>query len=114
MKKQILFLLVLVMILPGCAAVMSDFKGENPGKEAYQDGYREGVRENLKMFKENFVDNEVPYYYWQSPIVQKVLIPAQITNGLFIPAHFEYVVIEPGAWENYYPYPIAGGGRSFQ
>lgn len=114
MKKRLLFLMIPLLSFSGCTAVMSDFTGENPKKEAYQEGYREGVRENLKMFKENFVDNEVPYYYWQSPIVQKVLIPAQISNGLFIPAHFEYVVIQPGEWRKYYPYPITGGGRSQQ
>lgn len=78
-------------------------------KRAYEKGYKAGVREQLKKFKTNFVDNQVPYYYWQSPIVQQVKIPAQVVNGLFIPSHYEYVIIKPGDWQKEYGYPIAKG-----
>lgn len=78
-------------------------------KKAYEKGYKAGVREQLKKFKENFVDNQVPYYYWQTPIVQKVKVPGQIVNGLFIPSHYEYVIIIPGKWQKEYGYPIAKG-----
>ena len=95
-------------------AIVSFFKnvfsaGNLKEKKAYEEGYRAGVREQLKKFKENFVDNQVPYYYWQSPVTQKVKVPAQIVNGLFIPAHYEYVIIQPGKWQQEYAYPIAKG-----
>ncbi|MCL5674247.1 MAG: hypothetical protein M1501_00660 [Candidatus Omnitrophica bacterium] len=83
--------------------------GKEKEKKAYKEGYKAGVKEQLKKFRENFVDNQVPYYYWQSPIVQKVKIPAQLVNGFFIPSHYEYVIIQPGKWQKEYAYPIAKG-----
>jgi hypothetical protein len=60
----------------------------------------------MQEFASNFYGNDFPYFYWQSPIVQNVQIPAHIENGVFIPEHNEPVVIDPGEWRNKPGYPI--------
>jgi hypothetical protein len=89
----------LVLLLTGC----STFGGKSKTFEA---GYREGSRENIQEFASNFYGNDFPYFYWQSPIVQNVQIPAHIENGVFIPEHNEPVVIDPAQWRKNEGYPI--------
>ena len=54
-----------------------------------------------------FQGGDFPYYHWASPIVQDVLVPAHIANGVFIPEHKEPVIIKPGEWAQSPAYPIA-------
>jgi len=75
-------------------------------EDAYRKGYREGVRENIQKFSSEFLGNNFPYYYWEAPLVQKVYIPARIVGGSFQPAHWEYVIIMPGQWEEKFGWPI--------
>lgn len=35
---------------------------------------------------------------WKKPIVQLVKVPAMIRNGVYIPEHYEYVIIRPGEY----------------
>ena len=60
----------------------------------------------MQDFAQTFYGNDFPYFYWESPIVQNVKIPAHIENGVFIPEHNEPVVIEPAEWRNKPSYPI--------
>jgi len=88
-----------ILFLAGC----STFGGK---AKTFETGYREGVKENIQEFASNFYGNDFPYFYWQSPIVQNVRIPAHIENGVFIPEHNELVVINPGEWRKSSGYPI--------
>jgi hypothetical protein len=88
-----------ILFLAGC----STFCGK---AKTFETGYREGVKENIQEFASNFYGNDFPYFYWQSPIVQNVQIPAHIENGMFIPEHNEPVVIDPAKWRTNEGYPI--------
>ena len=93
------FVASLVLLLTGC----STFAGKD---RAFEEGYRTGARENIQEFASSFYGNDFPYFYWQSPIVQNVKIPAHIANGVFIPEHNEPVVISPADWRSHQGYPI--------
>lgn len=88
-----------VMLLAGC----STFGKKD---DAFEAGYRLGVKENMQDFTQSFYGNDFPYFYWVSPVVQNVRIPAHIANGVFIPEHIEPVVIEPAKWRKEFSYPI--------
>ena len=89
-----------VLVLSGCSTF---------GRKdlTFESGYRMGVRENMQDFTQSFYGNDFPYFYWESPVVQTVKIPAHIENGLFIPEHNEPVVIDPGQWRKSASYPIS-------
>lgn len=88
-----------VVLLAGC----STFERKN---KTLEEGYRLGVKENVEDFAQSFYGNDFPYFYWQSPIVQNVRIPAHIENGVFVPEHNEPVIIEPAQWRKEFTYPI--------
>jgi len=93
------FLIVMfILSLTGCLSLRKD--------KAFETGYRRGVKENVENFAERFYGNDFPYFYWQSPMVQNVMIPAHIENGVLIPEHNEPVVIEPAQWRKEFGYPI--------
>lgn len=75
MRKIIIF--VLVLILSGC------------------------VSSNLQKNSLDNADNEltkgdIQNLTWKKPIVQLVKVPATIRNGVYMPEHYEYVIIRPG------------------
>jgi len=88
-----------VLLLAGC----STFGSKDKILEA---GYRMGVKENIQDFAQSFYGNDFPYFYWVSPVVQNVQIPAHIENGVFIPEHNEPVVVTPAEWRKNPSYPI--------
>ncbi|QAT16682.1 hypothetical protein BU251_02515 [Candidatus Velamenicoccus archaeovorus] len=98
------FILLFLLSLAGCCSLASKVKKESD----YEQGYRVGVKENIHDFAQSFYGNEFPYFYWQSPIVQNVVMPAHIENGIFIPEHNELVMIEPGQWRKRFGYSIRG------
>ncbi|MFA5176885.1 MAG: hypothetical protein WC440_01890 [Candidatus Omnitrophota bacterium] len=89
-----------VLLLAGCSTFG---KKDN----VFEIGYRLGAKENIQDFAGNFYGNDFPYFYWSSPIVQNVQIPAHIENGMFIPEHNEPVVIESAEWRKKLTYPIS-------
>jgi hypothetical protein len=88
-----------VMLLSGCSTF-------NWKEKTFEEGFRLGVRENVEDFAQEFYDNDFLYFYWISPVVQNVQIPAHIENGVFVPEHIEPVVIEPAKWRKEFSYPI--------
>lgn len=89
----------LMVLLSGCSTLRVD-------TSRFEEGFRLGAKENIQEFAGSFYGNDFPYFYWQSPIVQQVRIPAHIENGLFVPEHFEPVLIQPGEWRKEFGYPI--------
>ncbi len=94
-----LLIIIFVLSSAGCFTL-------NREDKAFEAGYRTGVKANVENFAERFYGNDFPYFYWQSPIVQNVAIPAHIENGVFVPEHIEPVVIEPAKWRKEFGYPI--------
>ncbi len=93
------FVICFVLLLAGCSTFCKKDK-------TFEEGYRQGVKEDVADFTQAFYGNDFPYFYWSSPIIQNVRIPAQIENGLFVPEHNEPVVITPAEWRNRLTYPI--------
>lgn len=93
----------LVISLAGCSTL-------GKSNKSLEEGYRAGVKQEMAKFTGNFYGNDFPYFYWESPIVQNVRIPAHIENGLFVPEHNEPVVIEPGDWRKSMAYPLHSPG----
>ena len=101
-----LFLLgLLAVLISGCATM--GWRPSMVNRDSVAMGYRLGVQENINKFAENFIGNDFPYYYWQAPLVQRVLMPARVRGGVFIPAHYEYVILDPGEWRENFGYPIS-------
>ena len=96
-----------VFTLCGCSGLTSNTKIDKD----FETGYRRGVKENIHDFAQNFYGNDFPYFNWVSPVIQNVYIPAHIENGLFISAHFEPVMIEPGQWRNKLAYPVLSSDK---
>ena len=88
-----------ILLLAGCSTLGKKDK-------VFEAGYRVGVKENIEDFAKSFYGNDFPYFYWSSPVIQNVRIPAQIENGLFVPEHNEPVVITPAQWRKKLTYPI--------
>ena len=63
-----------ILLLAGCSTFGKKDK-------AFEAGYRTGVKENMQDFAESFYGNDFPYFYWQSPIVQNVRIPATLKTA---------------------------------
>lgn len=105
MKRAIMLLFLIPIISSGCTTFQSNRAMVSQDSVAL--GYRLGVQENINKFAENFIGNDFPYYYWQAPLVQKVYIPAHTRGGVMIPAHYEYVIIDPAEWRETFGYPIS-------
>jgi hypothetical protein len=79
-------------------------------KDIYAQGYRDAVKSQMNEIVAGLQGGEFPYYYWHKPIVQYVQVPAQVHNGVMIPAHEELVLIKPGEWKQQMAYPITTQG----
>ena len=105
MKHKLILLGLLVLFLSGCTTTRP--RTDMLSQDSYALGYRQGVQENINKFAENFIGNDFPYYYWQAPLIQRVYMPARVQGGCFIPAHYEYVILDPAEWRETYGYPIS-------
>jgi hypothetical protein len=75
--------------------------------EALQAAYRAGLQTALRGYQEQMFDNDFPYTNWSPPLVQRLWMPARITNGVFIPGHMEDVIVTPGAWKREFSAPLS-------
>jgi hypothetical protein len=76
------------------AAPTPETRAESEGELA--DAYRRGVREALRHLAAG-LDGD-PRWTWVAPLAQEVWVPPQIRQGVYIPGHREWVLIEPGQW----------------
>ena len=97
--KNVVFVL-LSLLAVGCATPSLE------QKKVYAQGYQRGVKEQMQTIASQFQGGNFPFYHWSAPIVQEVDIPAHISNGVFLPAHKELVIIKPGEWAQSPAYPI--------
>jgi len=74
--------------------------------ELRAEAFQAGVRAALKSYATQYLDNDFPYYNWHAPLVQQTWIPPQISGGVLIPGHLEYVTIKPGAYKREFAAPL--------
>lgn len=99
--------LVLVLLASaGCAGQENLTRRE---RGTYLQGYRAGVSAQLGSVVEGLNGNDFPYLdgSWSAPLVQEVVIPAHIADGVFYPRHAEPVIITPGEWKKNGAFPLA-------
>lgn len=101
----LLLCLCLCVLLSGCAARAPQPTATE--SEALQAAYRAGLQTALRGYQEQMLDNDFPYTNWSPPLVQRLWMPARITNGVFIPGHMEEVIIKPGAWKREFSAPLS-------
>src|SRR5262245_34240756 len=70
------------------------------------EAFQAGVRATLESYATQYLDNDFPYYDWHAPLVQQPWIPSQISGGVLIPGHLEYVTITPGAYKRAFAAPL--------
>lgn len=103
-KKFILFLIV--VLTSGCA-------GNSSRQSEQSQSYRKDVREHMNKALEELEKGQLPRYHWQNPLVQKVNVPGHVSNGIFVPAHEELVIIKPGEWVEVPARPIESQEESY-
>ena len=69
--------------------------------------FQAGVRAALESYATQYLDNDFPYYNWHAPLVQQTWIPPQISGGVLIPGHLEYLTIKPGAYKREFAAPLS-------
>lgn len=97
--------LCLCVTLSGCAARVP--QPTSTDSETVQAAYHAGLQTALRGYQEQMLDNDFPYTNWSPPLVQRLWMPARITNGVFIPGHMEDVIITPGAWKREFSAPLS-------
>jgi hypothetical protein len=70
------------------------------------EAFQAGVRATLESYATQYLDNDFPYYDWHAPLVQQTWIPPQISGGVLIPGHLDYVTITPGAYRREFAAPL--------
>ena len=95
----------MVVMLSACTARSPQTTSSET--EALQAAYRAGLQTALRGYQEQMLDHDFPYTNWSPPLVQRVWMPARITNGVFIPGHMEDVIITPGAWKREFSAPLS-------
>ena len=87
--------LTVPMIASGCASLEAPHH-RHPDARAITPAYEEGVRDGaarLASEREAGLGTRGP-----APLVQEVWMPARVVEGVLIPAHREWVVIDPPGW----------------
>jgi len=93
MRVYRLMMFVLHMLfLSSCSAAFGQHR------HGYEEGFRQGAKDHVQAVGDQFQGVKFPFYHWQAPIVQEVLTPAHISNGVMIPEHHQLVIIQPGEW----------------
>ncbi len=100
-----LMLISMVAMLSACTARSP--QPTSAETEALQAAYRAGLQTALRGYQEQMLDHDFPYTNWNPPLVQRLWMPARITNGVFIPGHMEDVIITPGAWKREFSAPLS-------
>lgn len=103
-------LAVVVLASAGCAGQKNFSRSE---RGTYLQGYRAGVSTQLGAAVEGLNGNDFPYLdgSWSAPLVQDVIIPAHIADGVFYPRHAETVIITPGEWKKSGAFPLSGSAE---
>jgi hypothetical protein len=69
------------------------------------ESYRQGIRDTLEQFRKNggvpvvSSPTQPENIYYVGPVMQEVWVPAQVVNGMVVPAHRQWVLVRPGQWQ---------------
>jgi hypothetical protein len=105
--------LVSVVATSGCAALTGSRSSGHPEPlpetrpdldAPMADAYRRGVREAVHQMIDGLGHD--PRWTWVAPVVQEVWLPPQIVNGVYVPGHREWVLIQPGQWRVQFGLPL--------
>ena len=85
---------------------------------AEAESYRQGVRDALDKLQKNGglagLPKQPETLSYVAPVMDEVWIPAQVVGGMVIPAHRQWVLMRPGAWQvPSAPGSLAGMQRTF-
>jgi len=100
-------LMFISMVALLCACSARSPQTTSTETDALQAAYRAGLQTALRGYQEQMLDHDFPYTNWNPPLVQRLWMPARITNGVFIPGHMEDVIITPGAWKREFSAPLS-------
>ncbi|MBE0427210.1 MAG: hypothetical protein IBX72_11285 [Nitrospirae bacterium] len=89
--KQIIFLTFIAIFFFGCAPL---WKSE-PRWEMEEKAIN---RSTMSMVESEIAKGEFKSRLYTKPVVQKVKVTAMIRGGVYIPEHWEYVIIQPGEY----------------
>ena len=103
--KNILIIVLLTITLVGCKTTNNHATLRKPNP--YEQGFRDGAKHNIEGIVEQLNGNDFPFAgTWSEPIVQDVVIPAHIKDGVFYPESKQTVLIVPGEWKKQQAFPI--------
>lgn len=81
-------------VLGGAAGYLLHENADAKQSAAYEKGKSEGISRAAKARSDGQPPNLIP------PKVEVRFVDDQIKGNIFIPAHFEYVILEPARWSN--------------
>ncbi len=93
-----------VVAMTGCALLPAPPETRPEADAAIADAYRRGVREALQQMVDGLGHD--PRWTWVAPVVQELWLPPHIVNGVYVPGHREWVLIQPGQWRVQFGLPL--------
>src|SRR5262249_853951 len=97
---------VVAITLAGCMPATRAPVAPPTAVDVRTEGFQAGVRATLESYATQYLDNDFPYYDWHAPLGQQTWIPSQISGGVLIPGHLDYVTITPGAYKRAFAAPL--------
>lgn len=106
MKYTVHIIWFSMALLAGCASGARPPTAAVPDpNQAAQEAYRQGVDDAVHKFRAMLQERNVPAGIlpyapiFRPPRIERVWVPATVEDGVFIPAHWEWVTIQDGYWE---------------
>ena len=106
-RRHCLYVLLVLGILAACTPTAHIPVASPTEAEVQTAAFQAGVRAALESYATQYLDNDFPYYNWHAPLVQQTWIPPQISGGVLIPGHLEYLTITPGAYKREFAAPLS-------
>lgn len=102
-----LYVLLVLGLLAACTPTTHIPVASPTEADVQTAAFQAGVRAALESYATQYLDNDFPYYNWHAPLVQQTWIPPQISGGVLIPGHLEYMTITPGAYKREFAAPLS-------
>ena len=103
-RRRVAALALGVVATTGCAVWPPPPEARPELDAAIADAYRRGVHEAVTQMIHGLGHD--PRWTWVAPVVQEVWLPPHIVNGVYVPGHREWVLIQPGQWRVQFGLPL--------
>ncbi len=103
-RRRVTALALGAVTTTGCAVLPPPPETRSEVDAPMADAYRRGVREALQQMIDGLGHD--PRWTWVAPVVQEVWLPPHIVNGVYVPGHREWVLIQPGQWRVQFGLPL--------